>query len=192
MIKTLLVYGTTEGHTARVADRIAGVLRAEGQEVETVEAGNADDEALRGCDAVVVASSIHAGQPNRGIADFVEAHLNALQERPSAYVQVSLSTADPRPEKQEEARSYADRFLEASGWAPDRIALVGGALPFTRYGFFKRLLMKYLAKEPFGITDTSRDYDFTDWDAVDDFARKFSDQSQRTASSDAFVEGGST
>ncbi|NBC01132.1 MAG: protoporphyrinogen oxidase [Bacteroidetes bacterium] len=169
----LLVYGTTEGHTATVADRMAEVLRAENHDVTMKSLAQEDVDAISDYDAVVIASSIHAGQPHATVKAFVQTHRDALNGRPTAYVQVSLSTADPRPEKQAEAQAYADQFLQEMKWTPTHIALFGGALPFTRYGFFKRRLMRALAKKPFGITDTARDYDFTDWDQVKQFAGSF-------------------
>ena len=34
MARMLIVYGTTEGHTAQIADRMAKAIRGEGHEVE--------------------------------------------------------------------------------------------------------------------------------------------------------------
>lgn len=48
-----------------------------------------------------------------------------------------------------------------------------GTLRYTRYGFFKRFLMKQINKREGGDTDTSRDYEYTDWDAVTAFANEF-------------------
>jgi menaquinone-dependent protoporphyrinogen oxidase len=52
---------------------------------------------------------------------------------------------------------------------------VAGALPYTRYNFLVRFLMKRIARKAGGPTDTSRDYDFTDWAALDRFAAAFAD-----------------
>jgi menaquinone-dependent protoporphyrinogen oxidase len=39
-----------------------------------------------------------------------------------------------------------------------------------------RLVMRYIAKRAGGPTDTSRDYDFTDWNALARFAGEFADE----------------
>ena len=187
MSNLLLIYGTTEGHTATIAKRIATVLQAEGHAVKVVGLTEDSVGAIADYDAVIVASSIYVGQPHAKIKAFVQAHHEALRTRPTAYAQVSLSTADPRPEKQAEAQTYADQFLQEMNWAPTRVALFGGALPFTRYGVFKRLLMRYLAKKPFGLTDTARDYDFTDWAQVEAFARAFSGDVETAQATGAVV-----
>jgi menaquinone-dependent protoporphyrinogen oxidase len=54
-----------------------------------------------------------------------------------------------------------------------RSASLAGALPYSRYGFLKRLLMRLIVWREGGDTDDSRDYDDTDWDAVECFARSF-------------------
>ena len=134
MANILILYGTSEGHTATIAERIATVLQARGHAVKVVELTADSVGTIADYDAMIVASSIHAGQPHTKIRAFVQAHHEALHARPTAYVQVSLSTADPRPEQQTEAQGYADHFLQEVNWTPGRVALFGGALPFTRYG----------------------------------------------------------
>ena len=42
MAKILIVYGTTDGHTARIAESIAATLRVGGIEVNVVRAGERD------------------------------------------------------------------------------------------------------------------------------------------------------
>ena len=54
--------------------------------------------------------------------------------------------------------------------------LVAGALLYTRYNFLVRFVMRQITKAEGGDTDTSRDYEYTDWDAVDRFAEAFARQ----------------
>jgi menaquinone-dependent protoporphyrinogen oxidase len=46
---------------------------------------------------------------------------------------------------------------------------VAGALAYSKYNFFIKLVMKAIARKAGGPTDTSRDYEFTDWPALDRF-----------------------
>ena len=50
---------------------------------------------------------------------------------------------------------------------------VAGALPYTKYNLFMRWIMKRIVKKQGGDTDTSRDYDYTDWDDLRQFAAEF-------------------
>ena len=62
------------------------------------------------------------------------------------------------------------QFIDATGLDPEMVGLFAGALAYTRYGWLKRAVMKRIVASEGGNTDTSRDHEYTDWDAVDDFA----------------------
>jgi menaquinone-dependent protoporphyrinogen oxidase len=64
-----------------------------------------------------------------------------------------------------------ERFVEKCGWRPARIELIAGALQYSKYNFLIRYVMRRITKKEGGDTDTSRDYEYTDWAAVDRFAR---------------------
>ena len=61
-------------------------------------------------------------------------------------------------------------------WQPDERKLVAGALPYTRYNWVKRWVMRRIVSKAGGDLDTSRDYEYTDWDDVKAFAVKFADR----------------
>ena len=67
------------------------------------------------------------------------------------------------------------------GSIPPGAVSVAGALQYREYDFFTRTLMRLLMRHEGHPTDTSQDYDYTDWDAVeklgDDFARRLSQAS---------------
>jgi menaquinone-dependent protoporphyrinogen oxidase len=54
------------------------------------------------------------------------------------------------------------------------IKLVAGALRYTKYNFFVRWMMKRIVAAAGGDTDTSRDYEYTDWQDLRAFADRFS------------------
>lgn len=71
------------------------------------------------------------------------------------------------------ARECLDEFLKQTGLSPNKSDIFAGALLYRRYGFFKRLLMKWIVSRKGGDTDTSRDYEYTDWDQVTEFTQQF-------------------
>ncbi|MDZ7688539.1 MAG: menaquinone-dependent protoporphyrinogen IX dehydrogenase [Halobacteriales archaeon] len=179
MTSFLVLYGTGEGQTAKVADRIVDTLTRRGHAAESVDVESSSNITVDVFDAVVVGSSIHVGRHNKAVRGFVLDNLEALEELPTAFFQISLSSAIDDEEGRAESAGYVDSFLEETDWEPDRIGVFGGALRYSKYGFLKRLMMKRIAKEATGDTDTSRDYEYTDWDEVDAFADDFA----------VFVEG---
>ena len=66
-----------------------------------------------------------------------------------------------------------EKLVAETGWHPRRVELVAGALPYTRYNFLVRFVMRRISRKEGGDTDTSRDYEYTDWGAVDRFAAEF-------------------
>ena len=180
MLSMLVCYGTGEGQTATVADRIVDVLVERGHDAMVMNVTDIpSDFAIEEFDAVLVGASIHVGKQQPAVRELVGDNRDALASRPTAFFQLSISSAVTDETRRAEAAGYADEFLEATGWQPDRIGLFGGALRYSKYGFLKRLLMKRIAKDATGDTDTSRDYEYTDWVEVEAFANDFS----------AFVEG---
>ena len=58
----------------------------------------------------------------------------------------------------------------AVGPDPDVVGLFAGALVYTQYGWLKRHVMRAIVKREGGDLDMSRDYEYTDWEAVERFA----------------------
>lgn len=169
--RILIPYGTSEGHTGKIAVFIADVIHDHGHSVDVVDVRRAPDPLPSSYDGVVVGASIHLGKHDRHVVKYVKTNLDVLESLPTAFFSVSLAAhGDPS-----EAGSYVQRFEDQTGWRPPRVALLGGALLYTHYGFVKRHMMKKIATESPGDlgTDLSRDYVYTEWDEVQRFAEEF-------------------
>jgi len=174
MARVALLYGTTEGQTATVAERIADVLADEGHEPTLIHAKHLPEEfSLADYDAAVVGASLHYGKHQQSVRRFVRERADELNEMPSAFFSVSLAAAAGTNEGWQEARGKLEALLGETGWDPDATAVVPGALKYSEYGVLKRFLMKRISKKTGGDTDASRDYEYTDWDEVEGFAADF-------------------
>ena len=69
-----------------------------------------------------------------------------------------------------------DEFVEDTRWRPAHIKPVAGALLYSKYNPLVRFIMKRIAKEAGGATDTSRDYEYTDWVGLDRFVDELADE----------------
>ena len=174
MARILVLYGTTDGQTRRIAARIGDVLGTLGQQVQLVDSAAVPTDLAPGdFDAAVVLGSVRMGQHQKPLADFVRRFRIELDAIPNAFVSVSLAAARDRPAaKREVAKTFED-FTKRTGWRPNAEVAVAGALPYTRYPLHIRVVMKFISWMMGGDTDTSRDYEYTDWRQVDDFARRF-------------------
>jgi menaquinone-dependent protoporphyrinogen oxidase len=161
MARLLIVYGTNEGQTRKIARRMAEFAGELGHAADVVDSAASPGLARpHRYDAVVVAGSVHAGRHQASLERFVRRSLAELGRLPTAFFSVSLSaTGSDLPG----ARKCADAFLHETGWFPSMVRLTAGALMYTRYGFLKRWLMRRIARKAGGDTDTSRDHEYTDW-----------------------------
>ncbi len=164
----LVVYHSVDGHTARIAERIAQQLRTGGAIVSVAEASVAPSPAK--FDVVVAGDPIHAGQHTKELTAYLTEHAAALRQVPVALFQVSLTSADRDPEHQATAGGYVEQLTSATGLEPRLVARFAGALRYTAYGRLKRAFMRRIAASGGHATDTSIDHVLTDWDEVDGFA----------------------
>jgi menaquinone-dependent protoporphyrinogen oxidase len=183
MNRILLVYGTQEGHTAQIAAHIGQIARDAGHAVEVRLCDDLPPGfSLGPYDAVIVAASVHLGKHERCIQDFVREHRVALEAVPSAFLSVSLSAGGKDAGQQQDAERLVNTFLTQTGWRPARTLTVGGALMYRRYNPLLRFVMRQISSRAGGPTDTSRDYDLTDWPALDQGIREFLSSLVRSAS----------
>jgi menaquinone-dependent protoporphyrinogen oxidase len=159
MHDALVLYASVEGQTASIAERIAARLRANGHRVEVTPA--TPDLELSRYRGVIVGASVHYGRHPAWLARLLRRH--DLRGARSAFFSVSLGAKE----------EYATRFLRRARWKPDRVAVFAGALAYSKYGPLKRRIVRAFAALAGHDTDTSRDYEYTDWAAVERFAAAF-------------------
>jgi menaquinone-dependent protoporphyrinogen oxidase len=172
MSRVLVLYGSSEGHTAKIARTIAFSLNADSIETDVVQAGTHDPRPCHYA-GVIVAGSIHGGRYQKPVAKWIQAHLAEFGNQPTAFVSVCLSVLSTQEKARDEARTIPRRFVDDLHWHPTVIKVVAGALPYTKYNFFTRWMMKRIVASAGGDTDTSRDYEYTDWKDLRDFTDRF-------------------
>lgn len=172
MAKILVIYGTTEGQTQKIATAIANTCGAHGLDADVIQAGTFDPNP-EGFDGIVVAASVHAGRYQKSVGQWLRAHRSQLALKRTAFVSVCLGVLQHDAKVDAELDAIIHRFIDPIGWQPSVIKVVAGALPYTRYNFFTRWMMKRITAKAGGDTDTSRDYDYTDWNDVQAFAVEF-------------------
>ena len=169
-MKVLIAYGTTEGQTAHIADELKLKLQSHGADVEAtdLEHGHPNPSAY---DRIVLAGSIHVGKYQKEVDRFISENVELLNKIPSWFIGVSLSEAGgDKPGGHEAAQAIIDTFVAEHGWRPRGTLSLAGALKYRQYNFLKRMVLKRIAAAQGGDTDTSRDWEYTDWSAVERLA----------------------
>lgn len=164
-MKILIIYGTVEGQTRKIARFMENVLQESGHQVviaNAVEAPPTPDD----FDVVLVGSSVHIQKYNTLIVNYVQEHIDTLNEKPSAFFSVSMAMASSIEEEHDEVEQIAKDFLKVTQWSPKAVWHMAGALKYTKYNYFKKLIMRSIAKKEGGSVDTSKDHEYTDWTTV--------------------------
>ena len=173
MSKILIAYGTSEGQTAKIADHLAEVIRAQGHDVFPMNIER-KAPAPAGYGAVIVGASVHKGKHQRWVVDYVRRNRPALEHLPSAFFSVSLAIQDGSEKGRLEAEGYVETFVKETGWYPEKVGLFAGALVYTKYNFLLRWVMRRIARSKGSRDlDTGRNYVYTDFGAVQRFAEEF-------------------
>ena len=174
MSHILLVYGTGEGQTEKIASAIAGALEVKGHIATMLRGDKWNDQDLVSIyDGIIVGASIHVGKHQPYMLDWIERYRDHLASRPSAFFSVCLSAKDPTQPQFEQAAQYILDVITTTHWNPDVTASFGGAIPYTRLGVFKKYMLWWISRREGGDTDLSKDFEYTDWDAVQRFADDF-------------------
>ena len=170
----LIAYETGEGHTATVAERIKAVCERADCQVRLMRCRDADQAALEGADGIVLGASVHMGKHHKRVLRFAKQHQALLNQKPSAFFSVCLTARSEKEKDRKEVQRYLSEFQQLTGWKPDPIQAFAGALLYTQYGFVKRKVMLSIVKKEGGDIDPTRDFIYTDWQAVETFAQDFS------------------
>lgn len=162
-MKALIVYASSEGQTRKIARRIADRIADAGQSVELLPVSDAGDVDFGRFDRVIVAASIHAGQYQRAMTDFVADRAETLRGLPTLFLSVSLAAAGHDAEDWKGLDRILEEFTEATGWTPGRVEQIAGAYMPSEYDVFRRFIMRRIlaAKDPDADLDADKEY--TDW-----------------------------
>lgn len=174
MFKILIVYGTTDGHTKKVANRIAQICRDAGGSADVFDSKRSVLVARpENFDGVIVAASVHRGRYQGAVTQWVRRQIAGLKNKPTAFVSVCLGVLQQEQKVKAEVAKILRVFFEKTGWQPISVLNLAGAIPYTRYNFFKKWIMKRIARKTGGGMDLRLDYEYTNWTELEEFIREF-------------------
>lgn len=175
MPKILVLCATREGHTPRIAARVADDLRRAGLAVDRRSVADAPG-AVTGYDGAVLLSPVHAGEHEPDLVAFADRHAAALSRIPTSFLSIGLfeavaEDAHASPGRREaaaaEVHAAIDRFVAEVGFRPRFVHALAGALPYPRVGRVRRAFLWWMARAIGLPDDFAREHVLTDWDAVD-------------------------
>ena len=169
-MRFLLIYGTTEGQTRKIAEFCSNRLTEAGHYAELWDSRRRMvDLDISTFDAIILAGSVHQKHHQESLTNFVIAHREQLGKVPNLLISVSLSVAFENG--RDEAQKYVDSFVEYTGFEPRSVALVAGALKFEQYDYYMNQIVEHIVLED--REKITEDREFTDWDALGDAVDAF-------------------
>ena len=168
MSTVLLCYASHDGHTRRIAERMAARIAGRGLAVDLADLAQRQPAAaeIDAAAAVAVVAAIRYGHHLPPARTFLTRNRARLAEKPLAAISVNLTAR--KPEKRTVAGSvYLRKWLKEAELAPQLAEAVAGRLDYPSYRWFDRQMIRLIMRITGGPTDPSAVIEYTDWNAVD-------------------------
>ena len=173
MGKVLIVYGTSEGQTRKISEYMREVLVIEGHRVHLWNSDRVPRAlALDVYDHIFVGGSIHLNHFQRSLKRWVAENAETLAEKRAVFFPVCLGIIQNDPKIHRQEKEKVEDFFDQTGWYPSRWTFMAGALLYTKYSWWMKLIMRMYAKKAGASTDISHDYEYTNWNEVREFAEQ--------------------
>jgi menaquinone-dependent protoporphyrinogen oxidase len=174
MSRILIIFASHHGQTRKIAGVLASRIRTGSHVVDLAEAGVGPDRLPppEAYDAIVFGSRIEVGRHATDVLRYIRNHRDALRRMPTGFFSVSMAAATPNAGA--DPSGYLASTFEDLDWVPGIAVAFAGGLPYRRYGWILRQIMKRISRSAGHPTDTTRDHELTDWNAVASFADKIS------------------
>ena len=168
----LLIYSSTDGQTKKICDVIKENLSNKNPiQICTVdEAINLD---INNYDQIILGASIRYGNYKSNLFKFIKNNREILDTKKNAFFSVNV-VARKKEKSTPDTNPYIKKFLKKTKWRPKKIQVFAGKVDYPNYGFFNKLVIKFIMFITKGPTDTSQSYEFTNWEKVKEFSRELS------------------
>ncbi|MES2800965.1 MAG: flavodoxin domain-containing protein [Bdellovibrionota bacterium] len=174
MVKFLIVYATEEGQTKKISEFMKKEISLIGYDVDIYNCNDNYDLIIHNNYAgIIIGGSVHKGNLSKELTKWVINNATVLSNTPSAFFSVCLGILEKGLVAQDDERRIVIDFFDEVSWYPGKTTIFAGALKYSKYGWFTKWMMKKIAGKAGGATDTSKDYEYTDWSAVREFTIQF-------------------
>ena len=179
-MRTLIIYGTRQGSTAKISKEIARVLREAGFDVKVINAKMEKPQNISEYELVVVGSGVQMGKWAGEAEYFLKKFRKDLATKKVAlFVSSAIVPMLKKRGENVEIERARKRYLEdkAANYSLNPIAMeiFGGMMDFNKMGFLARRTFGWLKPsfEATGYKETKPGvYDTRDWNEVTEWAQK--------------------
>ena len=167
MKKILLTYSTVDGHTKTICEKILSYSKTSQVDILPIDRSIN----IKDYDTVVIGASIRYGKYREEIFKFIKENEKLLNSKDNAFFSVNV-VARKENKNKPETNPYLIKFLNKISWQPKILDVFAGKIDYPKYKFLDKYAIKFIMWINKGPTDTSKVYEFTDWNRVKSFAEK--------------------
>ena len=167
MKKILLTYSTADGHTKTICEKILSYSKTSQVDILPIDSSIN----IKDYDTVVIGASIRYGKYREEIFEFIKENEELLNSKDNAFFSVNV-VARKENKNKPETNPYLIKFLNKISWQPKILDVFAGKIDYPKYKFLDKYAIKFIMWITKGPTDTSKVYEFTDWNRVKSFAEK--------------------
>lgn len=171
MAKFLIVYATRHGQSKKISEFFQKRIRDDGYVADTLELKNGCEEIeLEKYDCVLIGGPVYLSKFPASLKKWVKKNAQTLNLKPSVFFSVCLGVLEKENRKTQYAENkIVESFFKSTGWRPEKWGIFAGALSYSKYNWFVRLIMQRIAMKAGGDTDMTQDYEYTDWKETERF-----------------------
>ena len=169
MKDSIIVYSTIDGQTKKICEKIISTSY-QNKSIDMCSVEDVTTFNLNDYSKIIVGASIRYGKHSPKIYEFVDNNIGILREKFTAFFTVNV-VARKKNKNTPETNPYMKKFLELSNWEPSILGVFAGRIDYPSYKFIDKQMIRLIMFITKGPTDTSREYEFTDWDEVEKFSK---------------------
>ncbi len=171
-MKSLIIYSSTDGQTKKICESI----KKNSNNKEFIEIQSLEETFnlnINNYDQIILGASIRYGNYKSNLFKFIKNNREILDTKKNAFFSVNV-VARKKEKSTPDTNPYIKKFLKKTKWRPKKIQVFAGKVDYPNYGFFNKLVIKFIMFITKGPTDTSQSYEFTNWEKVKEFSRELS------------------
>ena len=165
-MKKIFIYSSSNGQSLKICETLNEEKESLILNIDRLNSVNLDN-----FDQIIIGASVKYGDHNKKIYNFVKNNKILLKRKKTVFFSVN-ATARKSEKNKPNTNPYITKFLKKTNWKPDHIGVFAGKIDFPNYNFLEKYIIKFIMWITNGPTDTTKTYEFTDWDAVKKFSKE--------------------
>tara|TARA_Y100001949_G_scaffold174427_1_gene181866 strand:+ start:838 stop:1341 length:504 start_codon:yes stop_codon:yes gene_type:complete len=165
-MKKIFIYSSSNGQSLKICEALN-----KNKESLIIDMDMLKTTKLDNFDQIVIGASVKYGDHNKKVYEFVKKNRVLLEKKKTVFFSVN-ATARKSEKNTPKTNPYIIKFLKKTNWTPDHIGVFAGMIDFPNYNFIEKYIIKLIMWITNGPTDTSKTFEFTNWEDV----KKFSEE----------------